>query len=114
MGVIISAFASWLMSFLALLVAWGARYFLARLIMSFGIGILTVTGVSAGISALESLIQNVFVGSSQSMLWITSFFGVMGFDSFVNIVFAALIAKLTLKGMQQGGNISRLFINGQE
>jgi len=114
MPALLSAFATWLMSMLGVLVAWGARYFIARLIISFGLGIMTVTGVSAGISSLESLIQNTLGGTSQSVAWISSFFGLMGFDSFVNIIFAAFVAKMTLKGLQQGGSISSFFIKGQE
>ncbi|WP_437556294.1 DUF2523 family protein [Acidithiobacillus sulfuriphilus] len=114
MGAVISAFATWLVSMLGVLVAWGARYFLARLIISLGLGILTITGVSAGIAALESLIESSLSGSSTPMLWLSSFLGVMGFDSFVNIIFSAFIAKLTLKGLQQGGSISSFFIKGQE
>lgn len=114
MPAVISAFATWLMSMLGILVAWGARYFLARVIISFGLGIMTVTGVSAGISGLETLIQSDLSGSSQELQWIGSFFGLMGFDSFVNIIFTAFIAKLTLKGLQQGGSISSFFIKGQE
>ncbi|MBE7567478.1 DUF2523 family protein [Acidithiobacillus sp. HP-11] len=114
MGVVISAFATWLMSMLALLVAWGARYFLARLILSFGLGILTVTGVTAGLSALESLIQTQLTGTSDTAVWASSMLGLMGFDSFVNIIFAAYIAKLTLRGLQSGGSISSFFIKGQE
>ncbi|MDD2657526.1 MAG: DUF2523 family protein [Candidatus Pacebacteria bacterium] len=114
MGAVISAFATWLVSMLGVLVAWGARYLLARIIISLGLGIMTVTGITAGISSLESLIQSTLTGSSPSLVWISSFFGMMGFDSFVNIIFAAFIAKLTLKGLQQGGSISSFFIKGQE
>ncbi len=114
MGAVISAFSTWLVSMLGVLVAWGARYFLARLIISLGLGVMTVTGVTAGLAALESLIQSSLSGTSQAITWLTSFLGIMGFDSFVNIIFAAYIAKLTLKGLQQGGSISSFFIKGQE
>jgi len=113
MGAIISGFAAWLMSMLALLVAWGARYFLARLILSLGLGVMTITGITAGLSALETLIETSLTGSSSTMTWISSILGLMGFDSFVNIIFAAYLAKLSLKGLQQGGSISSFFIKGQ-
>ncbi|MHB8320441.1 DUF2523 family protein [Acidithiobacillus ferruginosus] len=113
MGAIISGFAAWLMSMLALLVAWGARYFLARLILSLGLGVMTITGITAGLSALESLIESSLTGTSSTMTWISSILGLMGFDSFVNIIFAAYLAKLSLKGLQQGGSISSFFIKGQ-
>ncbi|MHB1706112.1 MAG: DUF2523 family protein [Acidithiobacillus sp.] len=111
MPALLSMFATWLMGMLGTLVAYGARYALARVIISFGIGILTVTGVSSGLSYLEGLIQGDLTGAAA---WIASIMGLMGFDSFVNIIFSAFVMKLTMKGMQQGGNISTMFIKGQE
>ena len=112
MPILFSAFADWLMSMLGTLVAYGARYLLARVILSFGIGIATMTGVSLGISALESLVTGSIAGTSSD--WITSLLGLMGFDSFVNIIFSAFFAKLAFMGLSQGGSISRFFIKGQE
>ena len=106
-----SLFATWLMGMLGTLVAYGARYALARVILAFGIGIMTMTGVSAGLSALEGLIKGDLTGSAG---WIASIMGQMGFDLFVNIIFSAFVMKLTMKGLQQGGNISTMFIKGQE
>ena len=111
MPALLGLFADWLMGMLGTLVAWGGRYLLARAIIAFGVGIMTVTGVSSGISALESLIQGNLTGAPE---WIGSVFGMAGFDSFVNIIFSAFVAKMTLKGLQQGGSISRIVVKGAE
>lgn len=112
MPALFSAFAAWLIGALDLLVTYSARYLIARVILSFGIGIITITGVSAGISSLESLVSTNISGSTN--VWVTSLLGMMGFDSFVNIIFSAYVAKLAFMGLQQGGSISRMIVKGQE
>ena len=110
MGTILSAFATFLVGLLGDVVIYAGRYLIARVILSFGLSIFVVTGVTAGINGLESLIQSqINLGSN----WITSILGLMGFDYFVNIVFSAYLAKLLLKGLTAGGSISSLVVKGQ-
>ena len=110
MGAILSAFATFLVGLLGDVVIYAGRYLIARVILSFGLSIFVVTGVTAGINGLESLIQSqIGLGSN----WITSILGLMGFDYFVNIVFSAYLAKLLLKGLTAGGSISSLVVKGQ-
>ncbi len=110
MGALLSAFATFLVGVLGDVVVYAGRYLIARVILSFGLSIFVITGITAGINGLESLIESqINLGSN----WITSVLGLMGFDYFVNIVFTAYLAKLLLKGLTAGGSISSLVVKGQ-
>lgn len=111
MGAVLSAFATFLVSLLGDVVAYSARYLIARVIVSFGLATITMTGITASINGLESLIQSQI---NAAPIWVTSVLGLMGFDYFVNIVFTAYLAKLFLKGLTAGGSITRLVVKGSE
>lgn len=77
-----------------------------RVLAALGIGMLTFTGFQVSVNAAKSYVQSNFGGLPADVVHIL---GLMKFDVAVNIVFAAVITRAVIAGMDKvTGGISKL------
>lgn len=77
-----------------------------RVLLALGIGMLTFTGFQVSVTAAKSYVQSNFGGLPSDVVHIL---GLMKFDVAVNIVFAAVITRAVIAGMDKvTGGISKL------
>jgi len=77
-----------------------------RVLAALGIGMLTFTGFQLSVNAAKSYVQSNFAGLPSDVIQIL---GLMKFDIAVNIVFAAVITRAVISGMDKvTGGISKL------
>lgn len=77
-----------------------------RVLTALGIGMLTFAGFQVSVNAAKTYVQNNFSGLPSDVVQIL---GLLKFDIAVNIVFAAVITRAVIAGMDKvTGGISKL------
>lgn len=77
-----------------------------KILTALGIGMLTFTGFQVSVTAAKNYVQSNFGGLPADVVHIL---GLMKFDVAVNIVFAAVITRAVISGMDKvTGGISKL------
>lgn len=78
-----------------------------RVLIALSVGYVTYTGLSAGLSAVESLVwSNLSAASAQTL----QVMGLMQIDTDLNIIFSAYAARLLLNGLSSGGAITKMIV----
>jgi hypothetical protein len=76
-----------------------------RVVLALGFGAVTYAGVSTTLAWLKSQVLGALTGLSADMLGLLAFLKV---GEAISIVFSALLVRLVLNGLSDGGSISRL------
>ena len=80
-----------------------------RLLVAVGIGIGTYVGVGSLFDSIQSNLIASFTGASADVL---AFAYLLNIDRAINLVFSAIVARLTLAGMSALGSVSRFKVGG--
>jgi len=83
-----------------------AGSFLGRMLIAAGIGIVSYTGINAGLDALKSQVQGYVTGMPADILPILYMFQL---DTSISILFSAYAARLVIRGLT-GGAVKRFVI----
>ena len=78
---------------------------LVRAGIALGVGTVTYLGVKALVDSAKANIQSQFAGFTSDMLDVIS---VMRVDDAITVIFSAIVARLSIKGLTAAGAISKV------
>lgn len=77
-----------------------------KLLLAFGIGFITYTGIDLLLGTVLSEIQSQ-IGAT-SFVQVINLFGYLGVDTAITMMISAVTIRATLRGLQAGGNLRKL------
>lgn len=77
-----------------------------KLLISFGIGFVTYTGVTFLLDSVLAEIQVQF--ASQGFTAVSNLLAYMNVDVAITMIFSAIVIRATLRGLQAGGDLRKM------